>query len=62
VDDIRGRDFVNNDADPMDDCVDGHGSHVASIIGTVGNNTAGVAGVNWNVKLMPLKVLPNDLA
>ncbi len=46
----------------MDDCVDGHGSHVASIIGTVGNNTAGVAGVNWNVKLMPLKVLPNDLA
>ena len=60
VDDIRGWDFVNNDADPMDDCVDGHGSHVAGIIGAVGNNAAGVAGVNWNVKLMPLKVLCAD--
>ncbi len=60
VDDIRGWDFFNNDADPMDDCVDGHGSHVAGIIGAVGNNAAGVSGVNWRVQLMPLKVLCAD--
>ncbi len=35
----------------------GHGTHVAGIIGAVGNNEKGVAGVNWNVKIIALKVL-----
>ena len=55
VDDIHGYDFVNNDGDPMDDF--GHGTHVAGIIGAVGDNNQGVAGVAWNVQLMPLKFL-----
>jgi Subtilase family len=55
VDDWRGWDFVNNDNNPTDD--NGHGSHVAGIIGAVGNNGVGVAGVNWDVELMPLKFL-----
>jgi subtilisin family serine protease len=55
VDDWRGWDFVNNDNDPMDD--HGHGTHVAGTIGAVGDNGIGVAGVNWHVKLMPLKFL-----
>ena len=55
VDDVRGWDFANDDNDPMD--VDGHGTHVAGIIGAVGNNARGVTGVNWNVKLMPLNFL-----
>ncbi len=54
-DDIRGWDFANNDADPFDD--NAHGTHVAGIIGAVGNNGVGIAGVAWNVQLMPLKFL-----
>ncbi len=34
-----------------------HGTHVAGIIGARGNNGQGVAGVSWNVGLMPVKVL-----
>ena len=34
----------------------GHGNHVAGIIGAVGNNGKGIAGVCWNVKLVSLRV------
>jgi serine protease len=54
-DDVRGWNFVGNNNNPMDD--NGHGTHVAGTIGAVGNNGVGVAGVAWNVKLMPLKFL-----
>ena len=55
VDDTRGMDFVNDDPDANDDA--GHGTHVGGIIAAEGNNGSGVAGVNWNAKLMPLKFL-----
>jgi thermitase len=58
VDDIHGADFVDEDSNPTDDA--GHGTHVAGIIGAKGNNTTGVAGVNWDVKLMALKFLDAD--
>lgn len=58
VDDVRGWDFANGDADPFDD--HGHGTHVAGTIGASGNNGIGVAGVNWAVRLMPLKFLGAD--
>jgi len=58
VDDVRGWDFANNDKDPMDDNL--HGTHVAGTIGAIGNNGVGVAGVNWRVKIMPLKFLTGD--
>lgn len=50
----HGWDFVAPDNNPIDD--EGHGTHVAGIIGAEGNNSKGIAGVNWNVKLMALKV------
>jgi subtilisin family serine protease len=56
IDDVHGWDFFNNDNDPMDD-YHSHGTHVAGIIGAVGNNIAGVAGVAWKVRLMPLKFI-----
>jgi outer membrane protein assembly factor BamB/subtilisin family serine protease len=42
---------------PDDDETDGHGSHVSGIIGAVGNNAIGIAGVAWNVQLMALKFI-----
>ena len=58
IDDWHGWDYVDNDNDPRD--FHGHGTHVAGTIGAKGNNGQGVAGVNWNVGLMPLRVLGAD--
>jgi subtilisin family serine protease len=55
VDDVYGVDVANGDADPMDDA--GHGTHVAGIIGAVGDNRAGVSGVNQQVSIMAVKML-----
>ena len=54
IDDIRGWDFINLDNAPLDDNM--HGTHVAGIIGAVGNNGIGIAGAAWDVKLMHIKV------
>lgn len=34
-----------------------HGTHVAGTIGALSNNNAGVAGVNWSSKILPVRVL-----
>jgi subtilisin family serine protease len=55
VDDIYGIDTFFNDSDPMD--LGGHGTHVAGTIGAVGNNGAGVVGVNHEVSIIACKFL-----
>ncbi len=55
VDDVYGWDFFYNDNNPIDDA-GGHGTHTAGTIGAVGNNAKGVVGVNWNVKIMAIKI------
>ena len=56
--DVNGYNFVNNNGQVFSgDDTETHASHVAGIIGARGNNSRGVAGVNWNVKLMSLKFL-----
>lgn len=55
VDDIYGIDTVNNDSDPMDD--NNHGTHTSGTIGGAGNNSEGVAGAAWNVKIAVCKFL-----
>ena len=52
---VPGYDFINNDADASDD--NGHGTACAGIAAAAGNNGIGVAGVNWNARIMPVKVL-----
>lgn len=55
TDDVRGWDFYSDENDPMDTV--GHGTHCAGTIGAVGNNEAGVVGVNWEVSILPLRFL-----
>lgn len=53
--DLHGFNAIDRLRDPMDD--NGHGTHCAGIIGAEGNNGYGIAGINWNVEIMPLKFL-----
>ncbi len=53
-----GYDFVDEDRDPTDTSSDfSHGTHVTGIIGAVTNNGRGIAGINWQVKIMPVRVI-----
>jgi chitodextrinase len=69
VDDVHGWDFVNfatgagiatgedwrdQDNDPNDFA--GHGTAVAGFVGAISDNTIGVSGTAWNVRLMPLRM------
>lgn len=53
--DLHGFNATDRLRDPMDD--NGHGTHCAGIIGAEGDNNYGIAGINWNVEIMPLKFL-----
>jgi thermitase len=51
----HGYDFADGDNDPMD--LDGHGTHVAGLIGARGNNGVGTSGVCWRASIMALRAL-----
>lgn len=55
---VAGYDFANNDADPTDD--HGHGTAVTGALGANANNGTLVSGVNWNCRIMPVKVLGSN--
>jgi hypothetical protein len=51
IDDYNGWNAYNNNGNIGSDA---HGTHVAGIAGAKGNNGLGIAGVNWNAKIMPI--------
>lgn len=55
VDDVNGWDFDEGDAVPNDE--NGHGTHVAGIVGATTNNGEGVAAMGWGVTVMPIRAL-----
>jgi len=55
VDDVHGWNFNTNTNEPMDD--NKHGTHVSGTIGAKGDNGIGTAGVNWSVRILPIKFL-----
>lgn len=60
IDDTYGWDFVHNDNTTYDVGEDDHGTHVSGTIGGKGGNGIGVAGINWNIKIISAKFLgPN---
>jgi len=67
INDLHGWNFVENNNDPSPQYTSGwteagitHGTVIAGIIGAVGNNTSGIAGINWHVKIMPLRILDSQ--
>lgn len=65
-DDWRGWDFFWNDNDPTTGSVSpsgnsvAHGTEVASLAAASSNNNKGIAGMNWQAKIMPLQVLSDN--
>lgn len=53
-----GYDFINDDSDATDD--NWHGTHVAGVAAAETNNSEGIAGVAWNCKILPVKVLDEN--
>jgi subtilisin family serine protease len=58
----HGFNVLAHSCDPMDDdkVYGGHGTHVAGIMGAVGNNGIGVAGMNWQTTILPVKWLSSS--
>ncbi len=58
IDDIYGLNAITDTGNPMDD--NGHGTHCAGTIGASSNNSIGVTGVAWNVKMIACKFLSSS--
>ena len=55
---VDGYNFVSSTTNWSDD--HGHGTQVSTVAAATGNNGTGGAGVDWNCRIMPVKVLNQD--
>ncbi len=67
IDDVNGWNFVDGNNDPQPHPTDAnlqsiasHGLHCSGLVGAVTDNNTGVAGQDWNCKIMPCKVFHED--
>jgi subtilisin family serine protease len=52
IDDVNGWNAVNQNGNIG---TDAHGTHVSGIAGAIGNNSIGISGVNWGIKIMAIQ-------
>lgn len=55
---VAPHDFIWDDSLPLD--LNGHGTHISGTIGQLTNDGIGPAGIAFNVKLMPVKVIDTE--
>jgi serine protease len=55
---VAPHDFIWGDDSPVD--MFGHGTHVSGTIGQLTNNGLGTAGIAFNVRLMPVKIIDGE--
>ena len=55
---VAGYDFVDDDTTPHD--LNGHGTHCAGIAAALTNNLTGVAGMDWQARIMPVRAMDAD--
>jgi hypothetical protein len=66
ADDVTGWDFANGDpnvqageTDPSGSSTE-HGTETTGILAATGNNGKGIAGVNWQTKILPIQAIDDD--
>jgi subtilisin family serine protease len=72
IDDVYGVDVTKGAGDPMDlgfwwdptyvNAPDYHGTQIAGLIGAVANNAEGIAGLNWSVRMMAVRMWGLDVS
>lgn len=66
ADDVRGWDFINYDRSVQagevnpDGAGTAHASQVTGVLAATGNNSKGIAGVNWSAKILPIQAINDD--
>lgn len=58
IDDIFGYNAWANSGNPWDS--DGHGTAVASVLGSVGNDSLGMCGTAWRTKILSVRISDNQ--